>query len=1163
MSDEFSVADFAPAQEDEFDLEDFKPSKPLVTLEQMAANRLAAQTMPKRQLPPSTPQPKDTTDYASESLIGISPEDIPSGAGTTRPGITIPLSAVAKAAAGLTQFATSPKGLAQIGLAATPAAPAIYAKWAYDMLKSGVESAKNVGESVANLIRDRINRQMASQMGEQKPPVDEEEVQRLADESVNAALSMFGGVGAAVHGMGKLPGIAPKAAPTVTETTPRSEPAPAPTAANARPAIRLVGGEVVTGEGGQTHPDIISDKGLTAEQIDQRGFVDDQGNFLDREQAAQQTGLPTEKEPERLHSTDLPEAKTEVPPATMTGAAHVSEFPEVSATGLKNAVGEMERVGLGLHDAPETVTRNMAGAWEQAGQIEREKPGTGSNLAVMLSRDPDMGLTDTESALLLRHKVDLWNRINDAAERTHKGDALSRKKAQAEHASLVAEFGNLLDAVRLRGREWGREGRWRQAMSQEDFTFSSVDELNAYRRQATGKDLTEVEKPKAEKIAEKNKQAQDALGDASQKLNDHIRQKKVPNAEQAALDAASKAVREADIRMANAENRARVADQKLKNATEQIQKDADQAALDAASKTVREAAVLKARAENKARWAEATREKRFAEKDRQVAAQAKAIADKRVRDEAVRVAREEQRRRADPSIAVWELANKYLEENKGFYGFDDLRNKIATDLKMTPAQVTRWMARDARAKQLADDLWTKQRNARRLKEQAKVWVKGLDTPGYIKALASIPRAMFSLAVFGHGFVALGTHAPIVAFQPRFWGAYVRNFGRMYRMVFSPAYYEAQMQDLVRRPNYEKFRRAGLQNDPFQYEEFHTTMVKDLVKSWLGEKNMERVDNFASAGNRGYAVLKVLRQDMADQKYSKLPDSVRKQDGVLEGMSDDINHATGVTKKQAPKGSNILLFAPRLAGSRVMWIGGDPIRAAKAVANWKNAGEGERQFAIQQMKEKAWVFGTFASILAINQGFLSASGSKQKINGIPESLGGAGFDPLAGDFMKFKAAGGDIAYGGALLTLAKLPVRIATAILYEGKGSKYILEDERVDKVIGAYIRSQMSPFAGTVTDLALGRDYQERPLPAKLFGTVEQTGAVPKRLKAQGVDEPYNWAEFTATKLPIPVAEGIKEGLRGTGMPEEQVNYWLRAMAITSLMTATGTRITEDTREEQ
>lgn len=143
----------------------------------------------------------DTTDYAGQSLLGISPEDIPSGAGTTAPGITIPLSAAAKTVAGVAQFATSPRGLAEIGAAATPAAPAVYLKWAYDMIKGGIKSAENVGESLANLIRDHINNQMASQTGGEKKPVDEEEVQRLAEESLNTAVMLLGGASAGVHGV--------------------------------------------------------------------------------------------------------------------------------------------------------------------------------------------------------------------------------------------------------------------------------------------------------------------------------------------------------------------------------------------------------------------------------------------------------------------------------------------------------------------------------------------------------------------------------------------------------------------------------------------------------------------------------------------------------------------------------------------------------------------------------------------------------------------------------------------------------------------------------------------------------------------------------------------------------------------------------------------------
>ena len=45
-------------------------------------------------------------------------------------------------ASGVTQFFTSPKGIAQLGIAATPLAPAVYAKWAYDMGKAGIGSVE-------------------------------------------------------------------------------------------------------------------------------------------------------------------------------------------------------------------------------------------------------------------------------------------------------------------------------------------------------------------------------------------------------------------------------------------------------------------------------------------------------------------------------------------------------------------------------------------------------------------------------------------------------------------------------------------------------------------------------------------------------------------------------------------------------------------------------------------------------------------------------------------------------------------------------------------------------------------------------------------------------------------------------------------------------------
>jgi hypothetical protein len=425
-----------------------------------------------------------------------------------------------------------------------------------------------------------------------------------------------------------------------------------------------------------------------------------------------------------------------------------------------------------------------------------------------------------------------------------------------------------------------------------------------------------------------------------------------------------------------------------------------------------------------------------------------------------------------------------------------------------------------------------------------------------RQLSKIPKAFFTAKVFGHGTVALGTHAPMVAFQPKFWKSYITDFGKMYKLVGKPtpegqrtarAFYEREVQDLMRRPNYITARRAGLVNDPFQYEDFNSP---DTSK-WIG--------SMSSMGNRGYAILKILRQDMFDQMWDKLPKTAKIPE-MAEAIADGLNHSTGVVKGKAPPGTNVALFAPRLAASRVMWLAGDPLRAAGTALDWKNATPSEKMFAINQAKEKAWVAGTFFTMLALNQGFLSAIGSDQKINGVPESMGGGGFDPMESDFMKFKAAGHDIAYGSAMLNMAKLPPRLATSLVWHGKGSKLVKEDERWAKILFDYARSQASPFAGTTLDLALGRDYADRPLPRKGFGLIPGEHDIPKRLQQHGITQPYTWPEYILPQVaPIPVAEGIKEVWRkGFGMTDEQIAQAMKAIAVISVMAGTGSRVTED-----
>lgn len=896
-------------------------------------------------------------------------------------------------------------------------------------------------------------------------------------------------------------------------------------------------------------------------------------------------------EPAKVEPTVTEPVALGVPPVIEGLGGARPEEVQPTGTGLKNAVGELERIGLGLEQAPESTQRNMAEAWSTAGEVETKAPGSGRALSDSLVANPERNLTDADSALLLRHKVDLFNRLNDAAEKTHSPDEAVSKAAQTQYDDLLNQYHDLLDAVQKRGSEWGREGRWRQAMAKEDFSFTSTDEINRYRRAVTGEDLPATKVEKAGKIAKDIKDAQGESDKATNAAVEEVRKKTAPppsldlvKAEQRALDAAHQVVREAAVRRAAAETKKRVAqaatekqlaeqerataqrafdaatkqarDAAIRLAKEQSrvkeraklddQAKAAQAALDAANKVVRENAVRLADLESKTRVAKTVAERATAKIQEKAAKKAVSAADKLHRDAAIALAKAQRALRDDPVKAVWSKAKELLD--KGHNNLDDIRTKIANELGMKVDQVTRIMAQDARTKRLMDDAWLKQQKLAVLRQNAKAWVRNLDTPGYERFLTSIPRILFGLKVGFHGTVALGTHAPTVAFQPRFWNTYIRDFGKMYKMVGSQAYYERQVQDLVRRPNYIKARRTGLVNDPRVYEDFNSP---DTAK-YFGR--------LTGMGNRGYTVLKVLRQDMFDQMYGNLPRSLQVQDSVTAALADEINHATGVVQGRAPKGTNLALFAPRLEAARVMQLAGDPFRAGGTFLNWANASAGDRIFAQNQLKEKAWIAGTFFSLLALNQGFLSAIGSKQKINGVPKVAGGAGFDPLESDFLKFKVAGMDVAYGSAAVNMARLPVRMATALMFHGKTSKLVLEDERMGKIALDYVRSQLSPFTGAATDLLIGRDYAQRPLPRAGFGLLPGRTDVPKRLQMHGITKPYTWAEYSSQQFtPIPISEGIREVWgQGLGMSDKQIEHYLRAWATISVMAGTGARVTPD-----
>lgn len=725
--------------------------------------------------------------------------------------------------------------------------------------------------------------------------------------------------------------------------------------------------------------------------------------------------------------------------------------------------------------------------------------------------------------------------------------------------------------------EWSKTGQAQQGETDIDTgTFTGL--RNAF-HEVSGKEFTPRQADAAKKIATRVSTADESAQTAKAKVLEEVTKKATPeddpqvaaakralavaqevfqrqqakveaiekeaqpvkvgeDAEQGAIDAANQTVRESAARLAKAETDKRIASTVRDRAIAEEQIKAERKALQAAQKTVREATARKAKAERSKGTAEQQRnlaiKKMLAERERK----ALTAAQKAVRDNAKRLADLENKRRvqqADIKNLLWKLAKESIEGGED--DFDNLRQNLATETGLPVNKVNELLAQDRAFKRLSDEMYRNMADLRKLKETAKNWVKDQNTPGWLRMVKSVPRAFFVAKVFGHGTVGMITHAGLNMFNPEAWRTYWPEFFRQYKLAFGKSYHEQAMQDLVRDPNYITARRAGLANDPWRYaDDYQSATMKSAVGKLGG-----------LVGNRGFDALKLFRQARFNQVWNDLPLKMKTPEAA-EVLSDAINHATGTVRMPFREWTNWTFFAPKLEGSRWAWMFGDPVRASRTFVDWRNATPDERMFAIAQLKEKAMIAGTYFTLLAINQGLLKASNSKESVNFT---------NPKRGDFLSFKAAGHNIGIVGPMLGM----VRLFAELYHDSRGQRSRFEslDSRAKESAGdvwQYARGKLSPFAGNEEDIRTQSDYSGRPLPFS-------SDRVPSYLLRQGQHK-YTWPEWATEKLaPIPAEEAIKEVWTAQGMKESEQKAYLKALLTGILAGSTGARVTTDTRQEQ
>jgi len=484
---------------------------------------------------------------------------------------------------------------------------------------------------------------------------------------------------------------------------------------------------------------------------------------------------------------------------------------------------------------------------------------------------------------------------------------------------------------------------------------------------------------------------------------------------------------------------------------------------------------------------------------------------------------------------LWNRAKAYLDA--GETDFDNIRHKLATELGIPVNDVTKGLAQPKGIKAVTDDMYRKMSEQRRLVSSAKNWIKNQQMPGWLRFFRNVPRIFFIDKVFGHGTVGMITHAGLNIFNPGAWKTYFPNFLRQYKLLGwhdKGAYHERMMQDLIRDPLYVKARRAGLANDPFRY----TDDYQNAFSQWFGKLGL--------TGNRGFDALKLFRQARFSQIWNNLPDNMQTKE-MASMVSDSINHATGVVKMPFREWANWTFFAPKLEGSRWAWMVGDPLKAAKTFADWNNSTPEAQRFAMSELKQKAVIAGVYYSLLAANQGILSASGSKQSINFT---------DPRRSDFMSFKLFGHDLGVVGPMLGMVRLFANIVHASVGKrGKLESLTPRAGEVGQEAEEYLRGKLSPFSGFGVDVFSQADYAGRPMPWSNDRT-------PAYLRRQGFG-PYTYGQYAAQEFtPIPVSEAIKEVWKNQGMSESEMNTYLNALLVGVTAGATGARLSADTHQE-
>ena len=384
---------------------------------------------------------------------------------------------------------------------------------------------------------------------------------------------------------------------------------------------------------------------------------------------------------------------------------------------------------------------------------------------------------------------------------------------------------------------------------------------------------------------------------------------------------------------------------------------------------------------------------------------------------------------------------------------------------------------------VADAAWKAQYNRRMITQQARDALRQQTLGPAQKYLGKLWSAPRSLATFGHGIVFPVTHGGDLAFRPQSWGVFIRGLLNTWTKSWSPAAAERLLNNMKRQPRWDLAIRSKLD---------------------VGEGS--HPSGILSGGAKGpaaraWSILGAMRFELWNREMDHWVKPEMSQKQILdigEHLAQWANHATGSAKNPLPYAERYM-FGPKLTASKVARLVADPVKTvqtfSRMITDPDSVSAGERAAAWTRLSGLGQYTLSGLIFLAVNQGYLWATGSKQSINFT---------DPTKSDWLKFKA--GDLEFGlpGLHSEIRTLGQIIATSYATP-KQLRGESRQEHVGQILGQYALGKVHPSVGVAQELVMGQDWMGRPMP---------WSASP----GKGIKQRLDWWQYAFSHAPIPMS---------------------------------------------